>query len=1270
MTTFDAFQRSFFDLFFQKQFRNNDFLTYLQRPAPRRAGDEASIVDNTIIGPLLALLGFSHGEQVYNQGNKFGRPDFAPITGDYGVCFVVEDKSTGLELTLEMHDPESNLSQLCRYLRALGLRNGWLTNGKRLMVWRLDTPTEATCLLDLDVANAVLEWSTDQETSISLNTTQALRLLWEKFRKETFADWQRLEHDIALDWEEWQSQALPVGANEINQELLVDSVKTLLQDLQADARNQLDQHLAHHEVFERRSSKMKDDDVIPAAEQLDKLRNSVIKELSRVGLLIDLRQDEADAIRNGLFELQRDPLAYLNTKELLEKTMLTLNAALARKYSSDAKTVKAWSKYDNGLGALGELLKAYGDKAFEWHKRKAFLRHDNRESIEVRENYAIWTTIVQETMLGGLSENQRRDEFALQATYVIFIRLMLIRVCEDKGVLRNRFLSNGGLKHWQENIERYFQFATGNPYEPLLDMAFQNAQNIYAHFFTGRELFNWYTLTRLRFVRVLYQLSRFNFADVDSDLIGTIYNTYVDRPEKKQKGQYYTPPEIVRYILDESGYVIGPGIIGPNKRLIDPACGSGTFLVEAARRLVKAYSSVGGPAPRQLIDRVRENLYGFDLNPFACYLAEVNLLIQVLDLVKLAIDGKTPLNLKRFHVYNVDALAPFSGTVSFTRANTLMAEEMDVVDRIKGRQDEYHSGFGWVVANPPYGAGLTDSYKLSLREWWPSVFYGKPDTYVFFFALGLKLLGTNGRLGFITSSKYLMGNNTANLREQLLTAGRITQIVDLPSSIWKDANVDCALIFLAVDTDKEQRKAQKTNVFSMDVRDKLDKLTAREWQETFAQSQVMWIESVQHKMNIRWTPLLEQIEEACRVSVDLSPATKIQRLGDVTQSMQGIIPYKTKAEGAANLYISPQQDTPSGDNEWKPLLDGSSQLERYGLRVGRENRRLKYGSWLWCPRESKYFELPKILFIRLRNRALYRRLVAWYDDTGFYNRHNFSNIIADDPAYDLKYILALYNSSLLNYWYARQYPNVEVSIVDTRQLPIYPADRVTQGELVGLVNQLLTKNAGLNNLRKQNYVVGHRRDGTRNIVVPYDVLLRQMQENDGNFPVYSLFDAQAAGLLRLPVQCDPAVQVSRVFTPNKHPNTVVLRADQLWLEIDDADIRRYLLNYLSRPQWKGHSWDEISDRALLPEPPETLAKMFAEEERIIAEINTMMDEIAALDTEIDDRVLDLYGIIDMADRKRILGSAPLIEDAELEDDLAANPTSPQEDSATGDYENQ
>ncbi len=1255
MSTFDQFLAGFFELFTKPQFRSVDFRQYLQRPAPGRAGDEASVVDNAIVGPLLSLLGFASGEQVYNQNNKNGRPDFAPRVPEVGDCFIVEDKSTGLELTLDAADPDSNLFQLSKYLRDRGLRAGWLTNGRRLTVWQFDDPAHPVCTLDFDVAGALDEWAQGETDGLTIGTKQALTLLWERFRRETFADWQRIERELAMDEDVWLRQALPLGGHAVNQETLVGAVRTLLQDLQAEARGVLEEHLGRYADYESRASRLQDDAGERAPDVLNNLRGRVLDLMGRLAPLVGLNGEEIQSLHTDLRELERDPRAFLNTKELQAKTLALINAARARKFvgDKDKKASKPWTKWDNGLSELGHALEQYGETAFAWHQRQATLRQSFRGAIEVHDNYTLWTSLVQETMLGGMDEDQRRNEFALQAAYVVFIRLLLLRVCEDKGIFPNRFISDGGLREWQKDIERYFVFATGNPYDTLLDMAYQNAQNIYAHFFTGRELFNWYSLDRLRFIRVLHQLSRFNFADVDSDLIGTVYNTYVERKEKKQKGQYYTPPAIVRYILDEAGYQSGPGILGHNKRLIDPACGSGTFLVEAARRLIKAYADSGAANPRQVLDRVRESLYGFDLNPFACYLAEVNLLIQALDLVKAAIEGKNPPRLQRFHVYNVDALAPGGNILRYARANTLMAEELDVVDRIKRRHEEYASGFAWVVANPPYGAKLTDAYKQSLREWHGSVFYGHPDTYVFFFAFGFTLLGQNGRIGFITPNTYLMGTNTQILRELLLTTGRITQIVDLPSGIWADANVDCALLFLTADGDKAQRRSQQTQVYSMDVRDSLDKLAAREWKETLTQSQAAWTDDPQHVMNIRSNALLQQIEASCRISigkgaVDERKVEKIQRLDNVVTINRGVEPYHSREQGRSGVFIKPQRELKADEQHWKPLLDSSSHIGRYEMSWSKTRPHLNYGKWLYRAYEPVYYESPKLLYIALRNRALKRRLVATYDGNKLYNRHNFNNMIAKTPEYDIKYLLALFNSSLLNYWYARHYDNVNINPEYVKQLPVYAADAATQAEFVTLVDALLAEHAALNALREQDYVIRARRDGTRDIQVPYDTLLRDLQTQDKNFPVVSLFDARALGLLRVPPACDIAAQIGRVFTPNKYPDTVVLRANQLWLEVDDDDTRRYLRGYMARPQWQGRSWDEISDRALVPADADALGRLFALEAQAGADITARLDKIAALDTALDLRVLDLYGIQDANDRARILGSAPADEDADAD----------------------
>lgn len=95
--------------------------------------------------------------------------------------------------------------------------------------------------------------------------------------------------------------------------------------------------------------------------------------------------------------------------------------------------------------------------------------------------------------------------------------------------------------------------------------------------------------------------------------------------------------------------------------------------------------------------------------------------------------------------------------------------------------------------------------------------------------------------------------------------------------------------------------------------------------------------------------------------------------------------------------------------------------------------------------------------------------------------------------------------------------------------------------------------------------------------------------------------------------------------------------------MDEEPTRRYLLNYLARPQWKGKSFDEISDRALLPETPEAFAALYTAEAQKIAEITAALDLIAATDAAIDRRVLDLYGITDPEDGARVLGEAPAVE---------------------------
>lgn len=175
----------------------------------------------------------------------------------------------------------------------------------------------------------------------------------------------------------------------------------------------------------------------------------------------------------------------------------------------------------------------------------------------------------------------------------------------------------------------------------------------------------------------------------------------------------------------------------------------------------------------------------------------------------------------------------------------------------------------------------------------------------------------------------------------------------------------------------------------------------------------------------------------------------------------------------------------------------------------------------------------------MRNRSLARRLVAAFDETGFYNRHNLSNIIARDkpniewlepgtalPAFEMKYLLALFNSRLLNYWYARRFDNLHINPDHFRELPIVPADVNAQHRLASLVDDLIAANAELNKWRNSSYVIAPGTDGAVRISIPYDGLQAEVRAGAPHLGLVSLYDTEAMGLFTIPTACDRAASVS------------------------------------------------------------------------------------------------------------------------------------------------
>ena len=155
---------------------------------------------------------------------------------------------------------------------------------------------------------------------------------------------------------------------------------------------------------------------------------------------------------------------------------------------------------------------------------------------------------------------------------------------------------------------------------------------------------------------IILTLYKFDFSEIVGDPLGTLYQHYFDKETRKALGEFYTPKEVVEYILDAVGYE-GRGVIG--KRLLDPACGSGTFLVEALRRYLKASEEIaeekGWPAIlKELCDEFC--IAGFDIHPFATFMAQMQFMLVLIPAYKKAMDEDPHFVLNRLPIFRTDSL--------------------------------------------------------------------------------------------------------------------------------------------------------------------------------------------------------------------------------------------------------------------------------------------------------------------------------------------------------------------------------------------------------------------------------------------------------------------------------------------------------------------------------------------------------------------------------------------------------------------------------------
>ncbi len=377
------------------------------------------------------------------------------------------------------------------------------------------------------------------------------------------------------------------------------------------------------------------------------------------------------------------------------------------------------------LAALAQIKESleHHERSMQEETSLKRMRFEASNPTRITDVYGIWSERQSD------KEDLKPEIFAEQVAYVFFVRLLLVRVLEDKHILSPRLASDGGFLDWSNYVKRHFKELDGIGIlnENYYNILSRKAGHYYLHFFQ-QNIFDWFNPDDFLLVETLEFLCRYNFQQVISDIIGFTYEEYIERNARNRKGHFLTRQDVVEYMLDLLDYT-GPQVIG--RRILDPACGSGSFLVHAARRyrqaLLTYFSNTHGLATaeaieqnaelrKQLAHRYLEDLshlfYGTELNPFACYLAEMNLLIQGLDDLVVLQQSDDTQPIERFQIYNTDSLdlpreVLDSSDITGTRNTIFVPDRLsdrltDDAYPLKAKLDTYAEGFFYIISNPPY----------------------------------------------------------------------------------------------------------------------------------------------------------------------------------------------------------------------------------------------------------------------------------------------------------------------------------------------------------------------------------------------------------------------------------------------------------------------------------------------------------------------------------------------------------------------------------------
>ena len=283
--------------------------------------------------------------------------------------------------------------------------------------------------------------------------------------------------------------------------------------------------------------------------------------------------------------------------------------------------------------------------------------------------------------------------------------------------------------------------------------------------------------------RLIQRIEEFDFSTLDFEVIGQMYERLISSSERRRFGQFYTSPDVVDLI---NAFCIRK----PDARVLDPACGGGTFLVRAyyRKRALAGITTDSADSHERLLDEI----FGVDIGAFPAQLSTINLAVR-----HLSDQGNYP-RVARASFFDAQAGIPlYDIPLTGDSKRSIALGQVDAV-----------------VGNPPYirqeamNSADKASYAELFRTEWPGQRHltGRSDIYVYFFTHAAHLLKPGGYLGFVTSIGWLDTEYGFRLQEFFLRNFRVVAVIESQVEKWfEDARVTTAVTILQREPDETKR---------------------------------------------------------------------------------------------------------------------------------------------------------------------------------------------------------------------------------------------------------------------------------------------------------------------------------------------------------------------------------------------------------------------------------------------------------------------------------